>query len=77
MTSSGARCEATTTAPSAAWPITPIGSSAPSAARCQRKGRRRHARSEAAITARPTKPVSSRLPYSMTALMSAGGTVPP
>jgi hypothetical protein len=31
----------------------------------------------AAITANPTNPVSSRLPYSITAWASSGGVLPP
>ena len=53
ITSSGARSLATTSAPSPAWQITPIGSRTPNRARCQRKGRRRKASTAAAITAMP------------------------
>ncbi len=44
---------------------------------CQRNGRRRQARTLAAITARPTNPVSSRLPYSISAWNSTGAITRP
>ena len=77
ITRPGARWYLTTRAPRIAWPITPSGSSTPNSARCQRYGLRKKASTAAAITAKPTKPVSSRLPYSITAWVSSGGTVPP
>ncbi len=78
MTSPGARSNLTTSAPSTAWAMTPSGSSAPITAEmpAERAGGSQ-ASSEAAITAKPTKPVSSRLPYSIIAWRSAGGTAPP
>ena len=59
ITRPGARWCLTTSAPRIAWPITPSGSSAPKSARCQRNGRRNQASRLAAITAKPTKPVST------------------
>ncbi len=77
ITRPGARWYLTTSAPRIACPITPSGSSAPKRARCQRNGRRKKASTAAAITAKPTKPVRTLLPYSITAWVSSGGTVPP
>ena len=42
MTRPGARSNSTTSAPRIAWQTTPIGSSAPNSARCQRYGLRRN-----------------------------------
>ena len=63
--------------PSTAWPTTPSGSSTPSIARSRRNGRRRHASAPAATAASPTSPEISRLPYSIHACVSSGGTAPP
>jgi hypothetical protein len=67
ITNPGARWLRTVKPPSTAWLTTPRGRSTPSAARSRRNGRRTKARTPAATAESPTRPESSRLPYSMTA----------
>jgi len=77
ITSPGARWCSTTSAPRIAWQTTPIGSSTANKARWPRNGRRNQTSELAAITASPTNPVNRRLPYSITACESRGGTALP